>query len=192
MIHIDFKELNHLRILRCKENYITKTYSIHQNIFQIVEIPGFLFRSTWNERQNSLLKYLLENEVKFKDKNILIMFDGVGFCGLVSYFIGANVVICEEKEYWFLIETNMKMNNHGLIPKIITPLDYEQQENNIYDYVIISETIYSKTFFDKIRVGRENILNESIISLNKGLSFELGTLIVTPNSSNGISLGFEK
>jgi hypothetical protein len=150
---IDFKELNRLRTLRCRENFITKTYYIdhgaYQTLFKIVETPGFLFRSYWNERQNSLLEYLLENETKFKDKNILVLFDGVGFCGIVGDLIGAKVTICEEKEYWSLIETNIKNNPGGNI-KLITPIEYEK-ENVIYDYVIISESIYNTNIFEMIR-----------------------------------------
>jgi hypothetical protein len=143
---MDLRELNDLRKSRCKEILITNSYSIHHYLFRIKEIPGYLSRSTWDVRQNSLLKYILENELKFKDKNILILSDGVGFCSLVLGLIGANVSVCEEQEYWFLIETNIK-NNDGKIPQFIRPLEYKAQE---YDYIIISETIYNQKFLDWI------------------------------------------
>lgn len=160
---MDLKELHRLRILRNKEKFITNIYSIENISFKIIERPGYLFRSSWNKRQNSLLKYLLENKINFKNRNILVLLDGIGFCGLVMNLIGANVTICEEKEYWSLIETNMKLNNDRMI-KMITPLEYKQIDNMIYDYIIISETIYSTNIFEIIR---EDASSKIILGIRK-------------------------
>jgi hypothetical protein len=156
-MEINLKELNQSRMERCKDIYRPRFYSIHNNKFKFFESPGYLFRSTWNERQNALLEYLLENQSKFKDKNILIMYDGVGLCSIIFNLIGSNVVLCEEKEYWFLIETNIKMNNSKM-PKLITPLEYQNNVSIKYDYVILAEPVYSVNSFELLRKDEQIIL----------------------------------
>jgi hypothetical protein len=119
----------------------------------MVEMPGYLYRSYWHERQNGLIEYLLHSPHLFKDKNVLVLYDGIGFCGLVAYLVKAKVTICEEKEYWDLIQMNMKECK----PKLITPLEYEKDDTT-YDYVIVSEMILSKHMFEKIRFAEKIIV----------------------------------
>lgn len=152
-MEINFKELHRLRSERCKEKYVKKRITIHQNHFEMVEMPGYLYRSYWHERQNGLIEYLLHSPHLFKDKNVLVLYDGIGFCGLVAYLVKAKVTICEEKEYWDLIQMNMKECK----PKLITPLEYEKDDTT-YDYVIVSEMILSKHMFEKIRFAEKIIV----------------------------------
>ena len=139
---IDLKELHHLRKTNVKRN--TKSYYINGYSLSIIETSS----SYWCERQNSLLKYLCQNKSLFINKNILILFDRTGLCGIIISLLGGNTTIFDDGDYSTLIKTNIDFNLKENKPKII---NIEDNHKIFYDYIIISETIYSNNqLFDKI------------------------------------------
>lgn len=158
---IDFKELNESRRTHLKQK--TKTYFIKGHLITICEMPGYLSRSAWNERQNPLLIYLLENVSLFFQRDVLILQDGVGLCGVIANLIGSNVTICEDEEYLGLIGKNLEYHNMKNT-KIITSL---KNVNTIYDYIIVSEPIYSKNIFENLEMINDSSSTKILFGIQK-------------------------
>lgn len=143
-MEIDFKELNHIRKSHVRRT--NKTYLFHNYSISIFEQPQTSSRSYWSARQNSLIKYLFENNC-FQKKNILILFDATGLCSICMSLLDSNVSTIEEKEYWPLMKINMDLNLNINKPNIIS---LEEISHISYDYIIVSEGLYSYDSLQKL------------------------------------------
>jgi hypothetical protein len=144
-MNIDFKDLHFSRCKRKDQNFKSQTIQIQNTLFSFFENPGYLHRSYWNTKLNSLLNYIFENKQNLKDKDILILFDGLGLCALVASYIGARVSIVEEKEYWTLIRKNVSSETI-----LISPSEFKLLLNKIYDYILIAESVYCSETIQEI------------------------------------------
>ena len=126
------------RIQMIKKSYYMNGYSL-----STIESPNYSFRSYWSERQNSLIKYLYETKSLLMNKNILVLFDGIGVCSIMIALIGGCVTIMDEEKYSSFINRNIEINLKENSPKFIH-LDQENlMTSSYYDYIIVSEPIYS-------------------------------------------------
>ena len=127
---------------------ITKSYYMNGVSLSIIESPNYSFRSYWSERQNSLIQYLYQNKTLLLNKNILVLFDGIGVCSIMIALWGGCVTIMDEEKYSSFIRKNIDINLKENHPKFI---NVDHKNSSYYDYIIVSEPIYANNeLFQKI------------------------------------------
>jgi len=117
-----------------------KSYYINGYSISIIETP----KHYWSERQSSLLKYLYDIKSSLTNRKILILFDTTGLCSIFISLFGGYVTTFLEEHSSF-VEKNIDVNLQENKPNFICV------DQSKYDYIIISEAIYSNNdLFNKI------------------------------------------